>query len=141
MNYWLVKSEPSAWSWDMHWNKPGRVEAWNGVRNHQAAANLKAMRQGDRAFFYHSVTGKQIVGVLEVVKEASPDPSDNTGRAKGGFVMVDFKAIEPLKRPVTLAEIKADAKLAEMALVKQSRLSVMPVTAAQWRRVMAMAEE
>ncbi len=139
MNYWLVKSEPSAWSWQDHWNKKGRVEPWNGVRNHQAASNLKAMRKGDRAFFYHSIKGKEIVGILEVVKEAYPDPSDDTGRARGGFVMVDFKAIEPLSQPVTLEQIKADKQLAEMALVKQSRLSVMPVTPAQWQRILKLA--
>lgn len=138
MHYWLVKSEPSAWSWQDHWNKKGRVEPWNGVRNHQAANHLKAMTRGDLAFFYHSVKGKEIVGILEVVREAYPDPSDNTGRAKGGFVMVDLKAIEPLPEPVTLETIKQDPLLKEMALVRQSRLSVMPVTAAQWKRVVQL---
>lgn len=126
MNTWLVKSEPGCWSFSDHMAKG--VERWDGVRNHQAAGNLKAMRTGDRAFFYHSVDEKRIVGVVEVVREAYPDPTDPSGR----FVCVDFKAVAPLPRPVTLAEIKADPRLTHLALLKQSRLSVVPIDAAAW---------
>lgn len=136
MKYWLVKSEPDAWSWQDHWAKPGRVEKWDGVRNHQAANNLRSMKNGDLAFFYHSVTGKEIVGIVEVVREHYPDPTDKTGR----FVCVDFKAVKPLPKPVTLARIKVEPKLADMALIKQSRLSVMPVTAAQWKHILKLTE-
>lgn len=126
MNTWLVKSEPGSWSFADHLAKG--IERWDGVRNHQAAAHLKAMRVGDRAFFYHSVQEKRIVGLLEVVAEAYPDPTDPTGR----FVCVDFKALAPVPRPVTLAEIKADPRLAHLALLKQSRLSVVPIDADAW---------
>lgn len=126
MDYWLVKSEPGAWSWNDH-VKAGVAE-WDGVRNHQAANNLKAMKNGDKAFFYHSVNEKRIVGVLEVVREYYPDPSDE----KGCFVMVDFKAIEPLASPVSLEDIKNDGRLDHIALIRQSRLSVMPLDAAAW---------
>lgn len=132
--YWLVKSEPGAWSWEDH-VKAGIAE-WDGVRNHQAANNLKAMKVGDRAFFYHSVDEKAVVGTLEVAKEAYPDPSDASGR----FVMVDFKALDPLPRPVSLAEIKAEPGLEEMVLVKNSRLSVQPVSAGEWKVINGMAE-
>ena len=126
MAYWLVKDEPESWSYAMH--AAAGVAEWDGVRNHQAAANLRAMRKGERAFFYHSVTEKQIAGVLEVVREAYPDPTDPEGK----WVAVDFKAVAPLPRPVTLAAIKADKRLANLALIRQSRLSVMPVSAAEW---------
>ena len=135
MAFWLVKSEPAAWSWQQHWAKRGKTEAWSGVRNHQAKNNLAAMRKGDRAFFYHSVTGKEIVGILEVVKEGYPDPTDDTGK----WVAVDMKALEPAPEPVTLKRIKAEPKLAEMVLVNNSRLSVQPVTPAEWRAVCKMA--
>ncbi len=134
MAYWLVKSEPGAWSWDDH-VRDGTAE-WDGVRNHQANNNMKAMRVGERAFFYHSVNDKQIVGILEVTREHYPDPSDASGR----FGMVDFKALTPLERPVTLAEIKAEPGLESMALVKLSRLSVAPVSEEEWRIVCRMAE-
>jgi predicted RNA-binding protein with PUA-like domain len=127
MNYWLVKSEPGAWSWESHVKK--KVEPWNGVRNYQACNNMKAMKKGDRAFFYHSVNEKQIVGTLEVVKEYYPDPTDASGR----FGMVDFKALKPLKTPVTLQQVKDDPRLEHLALVRQSRLSVMPIDAAAWK--------
>lgn len=127
MAHWLVKSEPASWSWDDHVRKG--VQYWDGVRNHQAAGNLKAMRLNDRAFFYHSVEEKRIVGVVEVVREAYPDPTDPEGR----WVVVDFKALIPLARPVTLAEIKSDPRLEHLALVRQSRLSVTPVDEAAWR--------
>lgn len=135
MKYWLLKSEPGTWSWDDQWSAPQRTEPWDGVRNHQAKNNLAAMRKGDRAFFYHSVNEKQVVGVVEVVKEAYPDPKDDTDK----WICVDVKAVEPVKQPVTLADIKADAKLADMVLVKNSRLSVQPVTSAEWKRVCKMA--
>jgi predicted RNA-binding protein with PUA-like domain len=133
MRYWLLKSEPSAYSWDQL-VKDGRTN-WSGVRNFQAANNLKAMKNGDRAFFYHSNEGLDIVGIVEVVKEAYPDPSDKQGR----FVMVDVRAVQPVKAPVTLAAIKAEPKLADLALVKQSRLSVVPVAAEEWRIICKMA--
>ncbi len=126
MNYWLVKSEPDVWSFEQHLKKG--VEGWNGVRNHSAALNLKAMKKGDLAFFYHSNIGKEIVGIVEVVKEFYPDKTDETGK----FVMVDFKAIKPLSKPVTLADVKADPKLKDMALLKYSRLSVQPVKKSEW---------
>ena len=137
MAYWLVKSEPEAWSWDDHVRKG--VEPWNGVRNHQAAKSLKAMKKGERAFFYHSGPspshgGREVVGIVEVVKTYYPDPTDPTGR----FGMVDFRAGRPLKAPVTLAAIKAEPKLAHLALVRQSRLSVMPVDDESWTLICAM---
>ena len=126
MQYWLFKSEPGAWSWDDQVKKG--VEHWDGVRNYQAANNMKAMKTGDLAFFYHSVNEKQIVGIVEVVKEYYPDPSD----AKGRFGMVDFKTVKPFRTPVTLAEIKADERLQHLALVRQSRLSVTPIDPDAW---------
>jgi len=134
MAYWLLKTEPGAWSWDDQ-VRDGIAE-WDGVRNYQASNNLKAMRIGDRAFFYHSVNEKRIVGTVEVVKEYYPDPSDASGR----FGMVDVKALSALNKPVTLAEIKAEPALADFALVRQSRLSVVPVTNAQWQLICRMAE-
>jgi predicted RNA-binding protein with PUA-like domain len=133
MRYWLLKSEPFKYSWDKL-VKDGRTH-WDGVRNHQAANNLKAMKQGDRAFFYHSNEGLEIVGVAEIVKEAYPDPGDSEGR----FVMVDVKPMQAVKTPVTLAAIKAEPKLADLALVRQSRLSVVPVAAEEWRVLCKMA--
>jgi len=133
MAYWLVKSEPDTWSWESHVKKG--ADSWTGVRNHQAKAHMKAMKKGDRVFFYHSGDGKEIVGVSEVVKEAYADPTDKTG----AFVCVDLKAVEPVKAPVTLAAIKADKALANMVLVKNSRLSVQPVTADEWKLIRKMA--
>lgn len=132
MDYWLIKSEPGTWSWESHVKKG--ADAWTGVRNHQAKIHLNAMKKGERAFFYHSGEGKEIVGVSEVVREAYPDPTDKTG----AFVCVDFKAIEPMARAVTLTAIKAEKKLADMVLVKNSRLSVQPVSAEQWKLVRKM---
>ena len=134
MAYWLVKSEPGTWSWDDQ-VRDGTTH-WDGVRNYQASNNLKAMKKGDRCFFYHSVNEKQIVGIVEVVKEYYPDPSDPKGR----FGMVDGKAVKPVKRPVTLEEIKDEPRLEEMALIRQSRLSVMPVSDEQWNLILAMGE-
>lgn len=132
MNYWLVKSEPFKWSWEQHVKKG--VEHWDGVRNYQASNNMKAMKIGDQAFFYHSNEGKEIVGIVEVVKLYYPDPSDETGR----FGMVDFKAIKSLKKPVTLAVIKETPALKDMALLKQSRLSVSPVSEKEWKTILKM---
>jgi predicted RNA-binding protein with PUA-like domain len=127
MAYWLVKSEPDAYSWDQQ-VKDGTT-AWTGVRNALASNNLKAMKRGDRAFFYHSNIGKEIVGVVEVAREAYQDPTDDTGR----WVCVDMKAVGPLKKPVTLADIKAEPGFADLALVRMSRLSVSPVSDAHWK--------
>ncbi len=132
MQYWLVKSEPDAFSWDQQ--VANDVEPWTGVRNFMARNNLKAMKKGDRAFFYHSNQGKDIVGVVEVVREAYPDPTAK----EGPWVCVDMKAVGPMPKPVTLAAIKADPKLADLALVKQSRLSVMPVSKPHWDYICRM---
>ena len=129
MNHWLVKSEPASYSWDQL-VKEGRTN-WNGVRNPTAVNNLKAMKKGDRVFFYHSNEGLQIVGIAEVAKEFYPDPADKTGR----FGMVDITPVMPLKTPVTLATIKADPKFQDFALVRLSRLSVMPVSAQHWKQI------
>ncbi|WP_372025561.1 EVE domain-containing protein [Tistrella mobilis] len=133
MARWLVKSEPFKYSWD-RMVADGRTH-WDGVRNHQASANLKAMKTGDRAFFYHSNEGKEIVGVVEIVREYYPDPSDEKGR----FGMVDVAPVTAVKRPVTLAEIKADPALEGIALVRQSRLSVMPVSDEHWDHICRLA--
>jgi predicted RNA-binding protein with PUA-like domain len=134
MHYWLLKSEPSVYPWAQLLKE--RRTYWNGVRNFQAAANLKAMEKGDQAFFYHSNEGKEIVGIVEIIKTAYPDDSDETGK----FVMVDVAPVTPLKRPVTLAEMKAHKMLTGMALIKQSRLSVCPVTKAEWDVVCKLGE-
>jgi len=127
MAYWLMKSEPGTYGWN-DLVEAGR-DHWDGVRNHQAANNLKAMEVGDRAFFYHSVNEKRIVGVMEIVKTYYPDPTDPGGR----FGMVDVVPVMPVKTPVTLADIKADSRLADLPLIRQSRLSVMPVSETHWR--------
>jgi predicted RNA-binding protein with PUA-like domain len=124
---WLFKSEPEAFSWDRLVKE--KRASWDGVRNYQANNNMKAMKKGDRGFFYHSVTGKEIVGLVEVVGEHHPDPSDETGR----FGMVDVKPVKPLPKPVTLEQIKADPRLQELALIRQSRLSVVPIDAKSWK--------
>ncbi|MGE5545827.1 MAG: EVE domain-containing protein [Solirubrobacterales bacterium] len=134
MAHWLVKSEPGAWSWDDQVRD--HVTAWTGVRNHQAAGNLKAMRRGDRCFFYHSVEEKRIVGIVEVVREAYPDPTDEGGR----WVCVDVAAVAPLPRPVTLRQVKDDPRLAELPLVRQSRLSVMPIDDGAWAMLCGLGE-
>ncbi|MCG4256024.1 EVE domain-containing protein [Acetobacter senegalensis] len=127
MAFWLVKSEPDAFSWDEQ--VANDVEPWTGVRNHQAKKNLAAMKVGDRAFFYHSNVQRAIVGVVEIVREAYPDPTAESG----AWVCVDVKAVGPMPRPVTLAEIKQSPELEELALVRQSRLSVCPVSEAHWQ--------
>lgn len=136
MAYWLFKSEPGAWSWSDQVGKGAKGEEWNGVRNHTAKLNMMAMKKGDLGFFYHSVDEKQIVGIVEVIAEAHPDSTDPSGK----WFCVDIAAREPLPRPVTLSEIKADRRLADMALVKQSRLSVQPVTNKEWETICIMAE-
>ncbi len=127
MKYWLIKSEPHKWSWEDH--KRVGVEPWDGVRNYQAAHNMKAMKLGDLAFFYHSVKERKIVGIVEVVKEYYPDHTDESGR----FGMVDFKAVEDVNNQVTLQEIKDDPRLTHLPLVKQSRLSVSPIDKEAWQ--------
>mgnify|MGYP003337958913 CR=1 FL=1 len=133
MAYWIIKSEPSAYSWDQ-FVKDGKT-SWTGVRNAQAALNLKAMKVGDRCFFYHSNDGKEIVGVAEVVRTAYPDPTDKAGKA----VTVDVRAIEPVKTRVTLAAIKAEPALKDLGLVRQSRLSVVPVSDEHWKLLTKMS--
>ena len=134
MAHWLVKSEPSTWSWDQQVAKGAKGEAWTGVRNHSAKLFMMKMKKGDRAFFYHSNEGKEVVGIVEIIKEHYPDPTDESGK----FVCVDIKADKPLKTPVTLAAVKLEERLSEMALIKLSRLSVQPVTDAEWKIVCEM---
>jgi predicted RNA-binding protein with PUA-like domain len=134
MAYWLFKSEPSSWSWDQQVEAGRKGTNWNGVRNHQAKLNLMAMKKGDEGFFYHSNEGKAAVGIVEVIKEYYPDPTDETGR----FGMVDVRAVKPLEKPVTLEAIKAEPKLKGMVLVNNTRLSVQPVTEEEWRIVCRM---
>ena len=133
MNYWLFKSEPGAWSWDDQIKKG--VEHWDGVRNYQANNNMKAMKKGDKAFFYHSVDEKRIVGIMKVVSAPYPDPTAEEGSK---WVVVDVKPLKPVKSPVTLADVKADDRFAEFALVRQSRLSVVPVTDDHWAMLCEM---
>ena len=132
MAYWLVKSEPNVWSWDQQVAKGEAGELWTGVRNHSAKLNLMKMKKGDRAFFYHSNIGKEIVGVCEIVREHHPDPTAELGSP---WVVVDLAARWPLPRPVTLEAVKAEPRLRDMALLKYSRLSVQPVTADEWALV------
>ena len=132
MAYWLMKSEPGSYSWD-DLVADGSTH-WDGVRNYQASNNMKAMKLGDRVFFYHSVKEKCVVGIAEVVKEYYPDHTD----AKGRFGMVDVKAVRPFTTPVSLAQIKQEAALGNLALVRHTRLSVLPVGDAEWRAICAM---
>jgi predicted RNA-binding protein with PUA-like domain len=132
MAYWLVKSEPSTYSW-AQMVKDGRT-FWSGVRNHQAANNMKAMKKGDHAFFYHSGDDKAVVGTVEIVREYYPDSTDETGK----FGMVDVKAGTALKTPVTLAAIKAEPKLKNLLLIRHTRLSVVPIDEPSWRLICAM---
>ena len=126
MAYWLVKTEPQSWSWDQQVAEG--MTPWDGVRNAQAANNMKAMRDGDRAFFYHSGKERAIVGVVEIVKEYYPDPTDPSGR----FGMVDVKTVGPMSHPVPLSQIKSDGRLDHLPLIRQSRLSVMPIDEEAW---------
>jgi predicted RNA-binding protein with PUA-like domain len=135
MAHWLMKSEPDAWSWDQQVKEGTKGTAWTGVRNHTAKLNLMKMKKGDRAFFYHSNVGKEIVGVVEIVREHFPDP---TAEAGSPWVVVQVKAVQLMPKPVTLDAIKAEPKLKDMALLKQSRLSVQPVTDAEWKLVCRM---
>ncbi len=129
MAHWLIKSEPGSWSWADQVKAGKEGTFWSGVRNHQAKQNLMAMKVGEEAFFYHSNEGKEIVGIVEITKPYYPDPSDPTGK----FGMVDVRAVKPLKTPVTLEAIKADPRLKDMVLVNNSRLSVQPVSDAEWK--------
>ena len=133
MAYWLFKTEPGAWSWDDQ-VKTG-TDHWDGVRNYQANNNMKAMKVGDQGFFYHSVNEKQVVGIVEIVREHYPDHTDDSQR----FGMVDIKTVMPVKTPVTLADCKSNPKLEKMTLVNNSRLSVQPVTPTEWKEVCRMA--
>ena len=135
VNYWLLKSEPSTWSWEDQ-VKAG-IEMWDGVRNYQARNNLIKMKKKDLCFFYHSVSEKLIIGIVEVVKEHYPDPTDETGR----FVVTDVRAKKKLKRAVSLEEIKTTPKLSSIALIKQSRLSVMPLTKNEWDIIIKISEK
>jgi predicted RNA-binding protein with PUA-like domain len=134
MSNWLLKTEPETFSWDDQVKRGAKGEPWTGVRNFTARRHLKEMKKGELAFFYHTGEEKQIVGIAEVIRESYPDPSDKEGK----FLAVDVKAIEPLPSPVTLAAIKAEPRLKDMALVKYSRLSVQPVTAEEWKIVRHM---
>ena len=129
MNYWLLKSEPNVWSIDQQKKAGSKGAAWDGVRNYQAAKNLKSMKKGDQCFFYHSNIGKEIVGIVEVIKEAYPDKTDKTGR----FVAVTVKFIKKLEKSVSLEEIKKNKELSHLSLIKQSRLSVMPIDCKSWK--------
>ena len=133
MKYWLLKSEPDAWSWENQVKEGASM--WDGVRNYQARNNLKEMKKNDLCFFYHSVTERSIVGIVKVVKEYYPDPTDKTER----FVVVDVKATKKLKNPVSLDQIKENNKLKDIALVKQSRLSVMPLKKTEWDIIIKMS--
>ena len=135
MAYWLLKTEAETFSWDDQVKRGAKGEPWTGVRNFTARRYMTEMKKGDLAFFYHTGDEKQVVGVVEVIKEAYPDPSDE----KGVFKAVDVKAVKPVPKPVTLAAVKAEPKLKDMALVKYSRLSVQPVTAQEWKLVCKMA--
>ena len=134
MAHWLYKSEPSAWSWEAQVAQGRKGTFWNGVRNHAAKLNLMAMKKGERGFFYHSNEGKAVVGIVEVIREYYPDPTDETGR----FGMVDIKAVKALPKPVTLEAIKAEPRLKDRVLVNNTRLSVQPVTDEEWAVICRM---
>ena len=136
MAHWLLKTEPESYSWDDLVKKGPKGDAWTGVRNHIAKSNLKKMKKGEWAFFYHTGDEKQVVGVVEVIREHYPDPTDRAGM----FVAVDVKAVAPVPKPVTLADVKAEPKLNAMALARQPRLSVQPVTDAEWAIVCRMGK-
>ena len=136
MNYWLLKSEPNVWSIDKQKNAGKKGAPWDGVRNYQAAKNLKNMKIGDQCFFYHSNIGKEIVGIVEVIKEFYPDKTDNSGR----FVAVTVKFIKKLNKPISLIEIKKNKELGHLSLIKQSRLSVMPIDSKSWKILNKMSK-
>lgn len=136
MAYWLLKSEPGTWSWDDQLKKGDEGEGWDGVRNYQASNNMKKMEIGDLAFFYHSVNEKSIVGIVSIIEKYQDDPTDKTGR----FGMVVVKAIKSFTKSVSLSEIKFNQKLQGISLIKQSRLSVMPITKEHWDIILEMGE-
>jgi len=131
MNYWLFKTEPESFSWEMQKKRGAKGEPWSGVRNFAAAKHMKAMKKGDRGFFYHTGDEKQIVGIVEVIAEYKADPTDETGK----FGLVDVKAVKDVPKPVTLAQVKSDPKLKDMVLAREPRLSVQPVTEAEWKHI------
>jgi predicted RNA-binding protein with PUA-like domain len=134
MAHWLLKTEPEEFSWDDQVKRGAKGEAWTGVRNFTARRHMTEMKKGDHAFFYHTGDEKQVVGIVEVIREAYPDPTDE----KGVFKSLDVKAVKPFPKPVTLAAVKAEARLKDMALVKYARLSVQPVTPQEWKIICAM---
>ena len=136
MKYWLFKSEPSSWSWQDQLKKGSIGEGWDGVRNYQASNNMKNMKKGDKGFFYHSVTEKQIVGIVEIIKEYHSDPTDKSNK----FGMVTVKAIKTLEKPVTLSEIKNKKELKDFIMLKQNRLSVLPLKELEWNIICEMAD-
>ena len=136
MKYWLIKSEPDVWSIDQQKKEGAKGAAWDGVRNYQAAKNLKNMKRGDQCFFYHSNIGKEVVGIVEVIKEAYPDKTDQSGR----FVAVTVKFLKKLNKPITLENIKKNKELSHLSLIKQSRLSVMPVDSKSWKILNKMSK-
>ncbi|HEY8950605.1 MAG TPA: EVE domain-containing protein [Rhizomicrobium sp.] len=131
MNHWLFKTEPETFSWEMQKKRGAKGEPWSGVRNFAAAKHMKAMKKGDLGFFYHTGDEKQIVGIVEVIAEYKPDPTDETGK----FGLVDVKAVKDVPKPVTLAAVKSDPKLKAMVLTREPRLSVQPVTEAEWKHI------
>ena len=131
MNHWLFKTEPETFSWQMQKKRGAKGEPWSGVRNFAAAKHMKAMKKGDLGFFYHTGDEKQIVGIVEVIAEYKPDPTDETGK----FGLVDVKAVKDVPKPVTLAAVKSDPKLKNMVLTREPRLSVQPVTEAEWKHI------
>tara|TARA_B100000131_G_scaffold292400_1_gene306849 strand:+ start:4833 stop:5252 length:420 start_codon:yes stop_codon:yes gene_type:complete len=135
MAYWLMKSEPGTWSWQDQVDKGNEGEGWDGVRNYQASNNMKAMELGDLAFFYHSVSEKSIVGIVEVIEKYHPDPTDASGR----FGMVTVKALKSVSNPVSLSDIKSNPDLEDLALIRQSRLSVLPVSSKHWKILLQMS--
>lgn len=134
MNYWLFKTEPETFSWEMQKKRGAKGEPWSGVRNFAAAKHMKAMKKGDLGFFYHTGDEKQIVGIVKVIAEYKPDPTDETGK----FGLVDVKAVKEVPKPVTLAQVKADPKLKDIVLAREPRLSVQPVTPAEWKHICKM---
>jgi len=134
VNYWLFKSEPGTWGWDDQVARGDKGEPWDGVRNYQARNNMIAMKKGDLGFFYHSVNEKRVVGIVEVIKEYEPDPTDE----KGKFGLVTIRAVETVPTPITLDDVKAEPKLKDMVLVNNTRLSVQPVASAEWKLVRKM---
>ena len=136
MRYWLIKSEPDVWSIDQQKKEGAKGATWDGVRNYQAAKNLKNMRRGDQCFFYHSNIGKEVVGIVEVIKEAYPDKTDQSGR----FVAVTVKFLKKLNKPITLENIKKNKELSHLSLIKQSRLSVMPIDSKSWKILNKMSK-